>query len=225
MKYIEFTNEEKVEMFDEIAKKFYNHNFGTFSKSEMELMMFNFYIKKIVSTNVESDNTLNYNYSSDYYISKDLGITQQKVNNLKIKNQLVNPIEFDWKKSFLKLVGNARFDNKSGKVLINIPDPNLYIEIKHYLENHGGYIETQLNRNLLKIRVEYFIQLLVEIEPEKERNIIIKEIKKYIKKENKDERKFLENNVGTSLLDLAVNTTDIISSVLSLVATYNTNSL
>ena len=110
MKYIEFTNKEKVEMFDEIAKKFYNHNFGTFSKSEMELMMFNFYIKKIVSTNVESDNTLNYNYSSDYYISKDLGITQQKVNNLKIKNQLVNPIEFDWKKSFLKLVGNARFD-------------------------------------------------------------------------------------------------------------------
>jgi hypothetical protein len=59
MKYIEFTNKEKVEMFDEIAKKFYNHNFGTFSKSEMELMMFNFYIKKIVSTNVESDNTSN----------------------------------------------------------------------------------------------------------------------------------------------------------------------
>ncbi|WP_417151155.1 hypothetical protein [Ruminococcus sp.] len=225
MKYIEFTNKEKVEMFDEIAKKFYNHNFGTFSKSEMELMMFNFYIKKIVSTNVESDNTLNYNYSSDYYISKDLGITQQKVNNLKIKNQLVNPIEFDWKKSFLKLVGNARFDNKSGKVLINIPDPNLYIEIKHYLEEKGGYIDTQLNKGLLKIRAEYFIQLLVEIEPGKNRKTIIKEIKKKIREENKDESKFLENNVGTSLLDLAVNTTDIINSVLSLVATYNTNSL
>lgn len=216
MKYIEFTNEEKVEMFDEIAKKFYNHNFGTFSKSEMELMMFNFYIKKIVSTNVESDNTLNYNYSSDYYISKDLGITQQKVNNLKIKNQLVNPIEFDWKKSFLKLVGNARFDNKSGKVLINIPDPNLYIEIKHYLENHGGYIETQLNRNLLKIRVEYFIQLLVEIEPEKERNIIIKEIKKYIKKENKDENIFSKDNIAKSLLDLTVNGANILNIILGL---------
>lgn len=216
MKYIEFTNEEKVEMFDEIAKKFYNHNFGTFSKSEMELMMFNFYIKKIVLTNVGSDNTLNYNRSSDYYISKDLGITQQKVNNLKIKNQLVNPIEFDWKKSFLKLVGNARFDNKSGKVLINIPDPNLYIEIKHYLENHGGYIETQLNRNLLKIRVEYFIQLLVEIEPEKERNIIIKEIKKYIKKENKDENIFSKDNIAKSLLDLTVNGANILNIILGL---------
>jgi hypothetical protein len=220
MKYIEFTNKEKVEMFDEIAKKFYNHNFGTFSKSEMELMMFNFYIKKIVSTNVESDNTLNYNYSSDYYISKDLGITQQKVNNLKIKNQLVNPIEFDWKKSFLKLVGNARFDNKSGKVLINIPDPNLYIEIKHYLENHGGYIETQLNRNLLKIRVEYFIQLLVEIEPEKERNIIIKEIKKYIKKENKDENIFSKDNIAKSLLDLTVNGANILNIILGIMQSY-----
>lgn len=221
MKYIEFTNKEKVEMFDEIAKKFYNHNFGTFSKSEMELMMFNFYIKKIVSTNVGSDNTLNYNHSSDYYISKDLGITQQKVNNLKIKNQLVNPIEFDWKKSFLKLVGNARFDNKSGKVLINIPDPNLYIEIKHYLENHGGYIETQLNRNLLKIRVEYFIQLLVEIEPEKERNIIIKEIKKYIKKENKDENIFSKDNIAKSLLDLTVNGANIFNIILEIMQSYN----
>lgn len=221
MKYIEFTNKEKVEMFDEIAKKFYNHNFGTFSKSEMELMMFNFYIKKIVSTNVGSDNTLNYNHSSDYYISKDLGITQQKVNNLKIKNQLVNPIEFDWKKSFLKLVGNARFDNKSGKVLINIPDPNLYIEIKHYLENYGGYIETQLNRNLLKIRVEYFIQLLVEIEPEKERNIIIKEIKKYIKKENKDENIFSKDNIAKSLLDLTVNGANIFNIILEIMQSYN----
>lgn len=221
MKYIEFTNKEKVEMFDEIAKKFYNHNFGTFSKSEMELMMFNFYIKKIVSTNVGSDNTLNYNHSSDYYISKDLGITQQKVNNLKIKNQLVNPIEFDWKKSFLKLVGNARFDNKSGKVLINIPDPNLYIEIKHYLENYGGYIETQLNRNLLKIRVEYFIQLLVEIEPEKERNIIIKEIKKYIKKENKDENIFSKDNIAKSLLDLTVNGANIFNIILGIMQSYN----
>lgn len=225
MKYIEFTNEEKVEMFDEIAKKFYNHNFGTFSKSEMELMMFNFYIKKLVDMNVQNDNTLNYNASCDYYISKELGITQQKVNNLKVKNQLVNPIDFDWKKSFLGMIQNARIDDKTRKVFINIPDPNLYIEIKHYLEEKGGYIDTQLNKGLLKIRAEYFIQLLVEIEPEINRKTIIKEIKKKIREENKDERKLLENNVGTSLLDLAVNTTDIMSSVLSLVATYNTNSL
>ncbi len=225
MKYIEFTNKEKVEMFDEIAKKFYNHNFGTFSKSEMELMMFNFYIKKLVDMNVQNDNTLNYNASCDYYISKELGITQQKVNNLKVKNQLVNPIDFDWKKSFLGMIQNARIDDKTRKVFINIPDPNLYIEIKHYLEEKGGYIDTQLNKGLLKIRAEYFIQLLVEIEPEINRKTIIKEIKKKIREENKDERKLLENNVGTSLLDLAVNTTDIISSVLSLVATYNTNRL
>ena len=154
-----------------------------------------------------------------------MGITQQKVNNLKVKNQLVNPIDFDWKKSFLGMIQNARIDDKTRKVFINIPDPNLYIEIKHYLEEKGGYIDTQLNKGLLKIRAEYFIQLLVEIEPEINRKTIIKEIKKKIREENKDERKLLENNVGTSLLDLAVNTTDIISSVLSLVATYNTNRL
>lgn len=35
-------------MFDEIASHFYEANFGQASKADIEMMMFNFYIKKII---------------------------------------------------------------------------------------------------------------------------------------------------------------------------------
>ena len=48
MKYVSFNDEEKIELFDEIASQFYNSNFGQLSKRDMELMMFNIYIKKMI---------------------------------------------------------------------------------------------------------------------------------------------------------------------------------
>ena len=92
MKHITFTEKEKCEMFDKIAEKFYNSNFGQTSKADFELLMFNFYIRKIISDNMNSDGTIDYNKCSDYKISKGLGITQQKVRNLKVKNQLITKI-------------------------------------------------------------------------------------------------------------------------------------
>lgn len=49
MEYIQFSDEEKINFFDEIASHFYKANFGQMSKSDMELMMFRFYIEKIIS--------------------------------------------------------------------------------------------------------------------------------------------------------------------------------
>ena len=143
MEYVKFDDDEKIKMFDEISNHFYNKNFGQFSKSEIELMMFNFYIQKMIKDSLKEDGTVDYSKCSEYRISKDLGITQQKVRNLKVKNQLVNPVEFDWKKEIAALMPNARYENK--KVYINIPDPNLFYEIQNFLENEGSYIEKQLN--------------------------------------------------------------------------------
>lgn len=86
-------------MFDKIANEFYNSNFGSLSKPEMELMMFDFYIKKMMSNCRSDDDTFDYSLCSDYKISIDLGITQQRVRNLKVKNQLVNPIKETLNKS------------------------------------------------------------------------------------------------------------------------------
>lgn len=126
---VEFEPEEKEEMFDKLAEHFYKQNFGQMSKSDFETLMFHFYMKKIVKQNQNENGVLDYNSCSDYKISKDLGITQQRVKSLKIKSHLLYPIDFLWRASFAALVRNIRFDRQSQKVIIPIPDPNLYYEM------------------------------------------------------------------------------------------------
>lgn len=221
MKYISFNDEEKIELFDEIVSHFYNSNFGQLSKSDMELMMFNIYIKKLISDNRNSDGTIDYKKCSDYKISQDLGITQQKVRNLKVKNQLINPIDYDWKAALAKLTENARYDRSTGKIVINIPDPNLFIEIQNFIEDQGAYVEKQLNSKILQLRVEYYIDLIVSLESEVTRKKIIAELKKQIKAEGKDDKLFEDNNIGKSLLETTANITTVVANISSLVSPEN----
>ena len=219
MKYISFTDSEKIAMFDEIASHFYEANFGQASKADIEMMMFNFYIKKIIEDNQEQDGTIDYNKCSDYKISKDLGITQQRVRNLKVKNQLINPIDFKWEKSFAKLVENAKFENQ--KVIISIPDPNLFYEIQNFLEEQGAYIDKQLNSKLLVIREEYFADLLVALEPDSNRKQVVKVIKKAFKEQTKSEKQFDEKNIGKTLIEGAVNITTILANISTVISPEN----
>lgn len=221
MKYVSFNDEEKIELFDEIISHFYNANFGQLSKSDIELMMFNIYIKKLISENRNTDGTIDYKECSDYKISQELGITQQKVRNLKIKNQLVNPIDYDWKAALAKLTENARYDRLTGKIAINIPDPNLFIEIQNFIEDHGAYVEKQLNSKILQLRVEYYIDLIVSLEPDASRKKIIKELKKIFKDEGKEDSIFDERNIGKSLMDATVNVTTIAANISGLLSPEN----
>lgn len=209
-------------MFDEITEHYYKHNFGSFSKSDIDLLMFKFFLEKEIENNINGDNLLDYNSVSDYEISKKLGITQQRVRTLKIKKQLIYPTKYNWQKSLSALLKNARFDKESQKVVLSIPDPNLLIEIQNYVEKHGGYIATQFNRKLLQIRIEYFIELAVLVnENEYTTKETIKLLKKHIKDSNKNETIFDENNIGKSLLDAGVNVTSIIANITTILGADN----
>lgn len=80
----EFTDEEKIKNFDKLAEHYYNTNFGTVPKSDIDLLMFSFYLDHLIIECSDKDFVLDYNKASDYVISKTLGITQQKVKNLKV---------------------------------------------------------------------------------------------------------------------------------------------
>lgn len=181
------------------------------SKSDFELMIFKFYIENLLSNNRDENNVIkNYNECSDYKISKDLGITPQRVSNLKVKKELVYPSKYDWKKAFLKLTENARYDPVTKKVTINIPDPNLYLEIQNFLEEKGSYIEKQLNRKVMCLRAEYYIDLIISLnDSESERKEITEGLKKSFMKKNKGEFSFDDKNIGKSLIDGAVNISTI----------------
>lgn len=221
MKNISFTDEEKIQIFDEITSHFYNANFGQMSKTDMELMMFRFYIEKMIAENRSEDGSINYQMCSDYRISQDLGITQQRVRNLKVRNQLTNPIEYDWKVALAKLTKHARYDFRTHMVTLNIPDPNLYLEIQNFIEENGAYVDKQLNSKILRLRAEYYINLIVALEPEESRRRIIKRLKKQLKEEGKEDLAFDESNMGKALLDSALNITTVVANLSSIISPQN----
>lgn len=221
MEYVSFTNNEKVELFDKIADCFYNANFGQMSKSDIELLMFNFYIEKMISASIRPDGTVDYRKCSDYKISKDLGITQQKVRNLKVKNQLIHPIKYNWRRALASLTENARYDKTSRKVTLNIPDPNLYLEIQNFIEEQGAYVEKQLNSKVLQLRAEYYIDLILTLETEETRKKVIKELKKQFKVDGKDDSTFDERCIGKSMIDIGVNITTLAANLSSIITPEN----
>ena len=219
---IHFSNSEKISAFDELAALFYERRFGQLSKSEFDLLMFKFIYEKMLKDAMCPDGTIDYAKCSDYKISKMLGLTEQRVRNLKVQYQLkYGEMDFDWEKAFAKLVENARYDSDTRKVVLNIPDPNLYIEIQNYIEETGAYVEKQLNSKILKIRAEYFIALVIKAEPEKSRKQIVDFLKAQFKESSKTDRKFEEKNIGKSLIEGACNITTIAANISSLISQEN----
>lgn len=166
------SDELKARAFDKIAENYYFGNFGTMQKADIEVLLFSIYLEEILNQSEEDMNTY-----SDYTLAKQLGITQSKVSNLKIKKQLQYPYEgFDWKKSFKRICKNARYEN--GKIRINLRDKNLYYEIKNQIEKDGGYVEATLTSNLLIITPEEFLCLVELLMTEEEKDVLKKVLRK-----------------------------------------------
>lgn len=170
-----FSDDAKAEAFDQLADVFYAGNFGTMSKSDIETLMFHFYIEQILKKGSEA-----YPAYSDFRISKELGITQSRVSSLKVKKQLKYPHEFDWKKSLADISEKVRYDD--GKLKLYIPDINLYYEIKNAVEESGGYVDVTLTPKLLQISPEYFLDLLVMLSEDKSREKLRKCLRDEIRK-------------------------------------------
>lgn len=175
------SDEEKVKAFDQIAELYYNRNFGTASKAETDLLMFKFYYDAMLSrSRKEESGIIDYHACSDYKIGKQLGLTEQRVRNLKRRKELVYPSEdFDWMRELANLLSDERCVNvENGSVIISIPDPNLYAAIEDFISDKGGYLNYHLNSKVLDIKIEYLTALAVEFEDEATKKKIMKEVGK-----------------------------------------------
>lgn len=147
----------KAKAFDEIANVYYDKNFGTIQKSDFDVLMFSIYIERILNKS-ESD----FNSYSDYTLSKELGITQQRINSLKQKKELKYPKDgFEWKTAFEAYLKKSKYVDK--KIKVYIPDPNVYLEIKNIVEMNGGIVDIKRNRNVLQLSPADFIELVFAI--------------------------------------------------------------
>ena len=171
----------KAVAFDKIAELFYNCNFGSTSKADIETLMFSIFIERIL----KEDGPENFKSYSDYTLSKALCITQARVSNLKVRKELVYPYEdFSWKKSFELVSKKATFEN--GKIKIYIPDKNLFLEIKNAIEEAGGFVEIQLTSNLLQVKLSYFLDLILAIDDGASRSELRKKIIENTKRDKRD---------------------------------------
>ena len=178
-------NSVKAAAFDKLAEEFYFGNFGSMSKSDLEVLMFSIYIEQILKQSEED-----FSFYSDYALSKQLGITQTRVANLKVKKELRYPYQgFDWKTSFQRILKNARFEDE--KIRLHIPDKNLFLELKNAVEESGGYVEMQLNPSLLQISPEDFVALMMVTGAEKSRERVRAELREQLKEKGQNSS-FLE---------------------------------
>lgn len=207
---ITFTPEEKEAAFDKLAEMFFDRNFGTASKSDIELFMFSVYMDKHISMYADKNGALDYNECSDYEMGKKLGITQERVRALKLKKQARYPVEYDWVLSLERLKENIRYDEPTKKIVIPVPDPNLYNEIRHFIETHGGYIEIKRGQNTINIRPEYFFMLFMENLNEKEKEKCRKDLVDRLNEANVNNADSMTNSKLLNSLSKTENKFDII---------------
>ncbi|MBO0466662.1 hypothetical protein JZO73_03845 [Enterococcus plantarum] len=209
----EFSEEEKIKYFDEICEKYYRKNFSLTSKSEMDLLMFKFFYQNKLKRKKSGD----FNADSDYLLSKELGITQSRVRNLKIKKELVYPEQnYDWKEQFLNLISFAQYDEQTKKIIMNIPDPNLQIEIENHIEQRGLFIEKQLNSKLLQVRVEYFIELVISLDENISQDDLIENMKAQISELSSVDKKIMKKGFGKVVKEKGISSIELLSAIVTI---------
>ena len=151
-----FSNEEKQSCFDKISELFFCKNFGSTSKSDLEVLLFSEYIEHCISSGEPYD---------DYILSKQLGITQSRIRTLKERKELKYPHkDFDWKTSFAGSLKNAKYDETDHYVRILIQDVNVLNEARHFIEEKGWYDECSLNKKLLRLPLDCFTEICIDDE-------------------------------------------------------------
>ena len=146
-----FKDKEKIALFDKIEKLYFDKNFGSTSKADLEILLFSVYIEHCIDNGEPYD---------DYTLSKVLGITQTRIRSLKEKKELKYPRNnFEWEDAFAKAVETAKYDDNDHYVKIIIQDVNVMNEVRYFIEQKGWYDECSLNKKLLRIPLSCFVEI------------------------------------------------------------------
>lgn len=115
---------------------------------------------------------------------------------------------------------------KFTKISLCIRDPNLFIEIQNLIEEQGGFIDLQLNSKVLSLREEYFVDLLLMLEPDDSKEKIIEILKdefnnydiELIEGKSIGKRMIEKGLAASTLFGNLVNTCEGTSKIITLVA-------
>ena len=183
---VDFTAPEKEMLIQELSKLYYQKNFGSVSKVDLDTLMFSAYIEHCLNAGKPYD---------DYTLSKELGITQNRIRSLKERKELKYPREgFVWKEAFAEAVASAKYDQSDHYIKMIIQDINVMNEVRHFIEQRGWYDECSLNKKLLRIPLDCFVEICSERSDFT--GVFSREAKENIKKLKREEsvvKDFLQN--------------------------------
>lgn len=152
---MQFTENEKIALFDKIDELYFHRNFGCTSKSDFETLLFSEYINSCISQGLPND---------DYSLAKELGITQSRVRALKERKELKYPTHSDnkwWMEALAEAGRNAKYDDTDHYIKFIIQDVNVMNEVRHYIESVGWFDEVSLNRKLIRIPLDCFAEIFL----------------------------------------------------------------
>lgn len=147
-----FKNEED---FIEVASHFYLKNFGTMTKSEIELMMFTILYKKLKSTGEVSDVSLAFS----------LGISVKRVNALiekmivKMSEEELSEIQWRQKLSILIQKKTVSYDSSNSRFSITINDFVVFYNAIQILKEYEVFYEEISSPQGLILSEEAFLVL------------------------------------------------------------------
>lgn len=199
-----FTKNEKADAFDIISRYYFNRNFGTISKADLDTLMFSIYIDHLI------DNHLPYD---DYTMSISLGITEARIRTLKERKQLKFPREYVWQKAFAALIQNAKYDSDTKHVKLLIEDVNLMKEVRHFVRINGWYDEFQLNPSLFQCKLDCFLMLCSRLDGEMELSEADRKKLDELKAKEDDRgaiEKILDGDFKNGMSDLVFHSTEIV---------------
>ena len=137
------------------AQLFTNH-FGTFAKSDYEILMFSIYLNMLETE------------PRDYDISIDLGIPESKVRSLRVKAQLLYPRkELKWQEELEKALSKGQYDLQDQTITIMIEDPSVLNLLKSIIEETYGVVYKTLNSKHLCLPIESYLLLAMELEEDR----------------------------------------------------------
>ena len=152
-----FDAQEKAETFDKLFDMYFQQNFGSTTKSDVETFLFSAFIEHCLNHGNQID---------DYTLSKQLGITQSRIRSLKERKELKYPRgeRFKWQEAFAESIKTAKYDEDNHRVKTIIQDVNVLIEIRHYIEISNWYDEPTLNRKMLQVPLDCFIEICASLD-------------------------------------------------------------
>lgn len=156
--------------------------------------------------------SLDENEINDYEISIDLGITESKVRNLRIKSQLQYPREIKWEEKLASAIEKGTYDPVQKQVTITIEDPSVRNRIRYEVESRFGTVNLSLNSKQLVLPVES--SLILAAYAEKDSDAVLDKLNNEL--QNSEVGRIEKGQFRTRFFNSIDQTTSVLSKIITI---------